>query len=255
MVIRAEAAETDKPLEEGDTILLFVSLGKEVKTARVPDGLVGEKYKDAVTVLKNNGFEKVTPKEEPSLEEKDTVTRLSVEPGSEVDVTTEIIVYYSSGEIIEYMPNVVGLTESQARETLDSKGFKKITVQEEYSETVASGKVIRSNIVGGDRVDVTTSIILTVSKGPEPTEPPATTAPPAPTLPPEVTKSITIALPSDKTEDYNLSIEFEEEMVVNVDITPDTATYEFSLTGRGSGEYSIYIDGELLRTEKVDFGA
>ena len=255
MVIRAEAAETDKPLEEGDTILLFVSLGKEVKTARVPDGLVGEKYKDAVTVLKNNGFEKVTPKEEPSLEEKDTVTRLSVEPGSEIDVTTEIILYYSSGEVIEYMPNVVGLTESQARETLDSKGFKKITVQEEYSESVASGKVIRSNIVGGDRVDVTTSIILTVSKGPEPTEPPATTAPPAPTLPPEVTKSITIALPSDKTEDYNLSIEFEEEMVVNVDITPDTATYEFSLTGRGSGEYSIYIDGELLRTEKVDFGA
>ena len=153
------------------------------------------------------------------------------------------------------MPNVVGLTESQAQETLDSKGFKKITVQEEYSETVASGKVIRSNIVGGDRVDVTTSIILTVSKGPEPTEPPATTAPPAPTLPPEVTKSITIALPSDRTEDYNLSFEFEEEMVGNVDITPDTATYEFSLTGRGSGEYSIYIDGELLRTEKVDFGA
>ena len=252
MVIRAEAAETDKPLEEGDTILLFVSLGKEVKTARVPDGLVGEKYTDAVTVLKNNGFEKVTAREEPSLEEKDTVTRLSVEPGSEIDVTTEIILYYSSGEIIEYMPNVVGLTESQARETLDSKGFRKITVQEEHSETVASGKVIRSNIVGGDRVDVTTSIILTISKGPEPTEPPATTAP---TQPPEVTKSITIALPSDKTEDYNLSIEFEEEMVVNVDVTPDTATYEFSLTGRGSGEYSIYIDGELLRTEKVDFGA
>ena len=255
MVIRAEAAETDKPLEEGDTILLFVSLGKEVKTARVPDGLVGEKYTDAVTILKNNGFEKVTAKEEPSLEEKDTVTRLSVEPGSEIDVTTEIILYYSSGEIIEYMPNVVGLTESQARETLDSKGFKKITVQEEHSETVASGKVIRSNIVGGDRVDVTTSIILTVSKGPKPTEPPATTAPPAPTLPPEVTKSITIALPSDRTEEYNLSIEFEEEMVVNVDVTPDTATYEFSLTGTGSGEFAIYIDGELLRTEKVDFHA
>ena len=150
------------------------------------------------------------------------------------------------------MPNVVGLTESQARETLDGKGFKKVSVQEEYSETVASGKVIRSNIVGGDRVDVTTTIILTISKGPEPTEPPATSAP---TQPPEVTKFITIALPADKTEEYNLSIEFDEEMVVNVDVTPDTATYEFSLTGRGSGEFAIYIDGELLRTEKVDFDA
>ena len=255
MVIRAEAAETDKPLEEGDTILLFVSLGKEVKTARVPDGLVGEKYTDAVTVLKNNGFEKVVTKEEPSLEEKDTVTRLSVEPGSEIDVTTEIILYYSSGEIIESMPSVIGMTEAQARQELNKKNFKNIEVQEEYHDEIDAGKVCDVSIAAGVRVDVSTTIVLTVSKGPKPTEPPATTAPPAPTLPPEVTKSITIALPSDKTEDYNLSIEFEEEMVVNVDITPDTATYEFSLTGRGSGEYSIYIDGELLRTEKVDFGA
>ena len=252
LVIRAEAAEPDKALEEGDTILVFVSLGKEVRTARVPDGLVGEKYTTAVTILNNNGFEKVTPKEEPSLEEEGTVTRLSVEPGSEQDVTQEIIVYYSSGEVIERMPNVIGLTESAARETLDAKGFHNISTQEEYSEDVAAGKVIRANIVEGDRVDVTTRIILTLSKGPEPTEPPATTKP---TEAPEVTKSITIALPTGMTEEYNLSIEFEEEIVVNVHLTPDTATYEFTLTGRGTGEYSIYIDGELLRTETVNFNA
>ena len=83
-------------------------------------------------------------------------------------------------------------------------------------------------------------------------------APPVPTQPPvpqEVTKTITIALPSDRTEEYNLSIEFEEEMVVNVQIAPNTAIYEFTLTGTGSGEFSIYIDGELLRTEKVNFDA
>ena len=252
LVIRAEPAEADKPLEEGDTILVFVSLGKEVKTAKVPEGLVGETYTNAVTILRNNGFEKVTPKEEPGLEEKGTVTRLSVEPGSDHDVSEEIIVYYSSGEVIERMPNVIGLTEEAARETLDDKGFKNVSVQEEYSESVAQGKVIRSNIVEGDKVDVTTRIILTLSKGPEPTEPPATTKP---TEPPEVTKSITIALPSDQTEEYNLSIEFDEEMVVNIQISPDTATYEFTLTGRGTGEYAIYIDGVLLRTETVNFDA
>ena len=252
LVIRAEAAEPDKALEEGDTILVFFSLGKEVRTARVPDGLVGEKYTTAVTILNNNGFEKVTPKEEPSLEEEGTVTRLSVEPGSEQDVTQEIIVYYSSGEVIERMPNVIGLTESAARETLDAKGFRNISTQEEYSEDVAAGKVIRANIVEGDRVDVTTRIILTLSKGPEPAEPPATTKP---TEAPEVTKSITIALPTDRTEEYNLSVEFDEEIVVNVHLTPDTATYEFTLSGRGTGEYSIFIDGELLRTETVNFDA
>ena len=255
MVIRAEAAEPDKALEEGDTILLFVSLGKEVKTALVPDGLVGEKYTTAVTILNNNGFEKVTPKEEPSLEEKDTVTRISVTPGSEVDVTTEIILYYSSGEIIESMPSVIGMTEAQARQELNKKNFKNIEVQEEYHDEIDAGKVCDVSIAAGVRVDVSTTIVLTVSKGPKPTEPPATTAPTKPTEAPEVTKSITIALPSDLTAEYNLSIVFEGEMVINVDLTPDTATYEFELTGSGSGEYSIFIDGELLRTETVNFDA
>ena len=258
LVIRAEAAEPDKPLEEGDTILVFVSLGREIRTALVPEGLVGEKYTDALTILRNNGFEKVTPKEEPSLEEKGTVTRLSVAPGSEHDVTAEIVVYYSSGEVIEAMPNVIGLTESAARKTLDEKGFHNISTQEEYDENVAAGKVIRSNIVQGDRVDVSTTIILTISKGPKPTEPPVTEPPvtePPVTEPKEVTKSIVIALPTDMTEEYNLAIWFEDEMVVNVHLTPDTTSYEFTLTGRGSGEFIIEIDGVVLRTEKVNFDA
>ena len=255
LVNRAEAAEPDKSLEEGDTILIYVSMGKEIRTARVPDGLVGEKYTDAVTILKNNGFEKVTPKEEPSLEEKDTVTRINVTPGSEVDVTTEIILYYSSGEIIESMPSVIGMTEAQARQELNKKNFNNIEVQEEYHDEIDAGKVCDVSIAAGVRVDVSTTIVLTVSKGPKPTEPPATTAPTKPTEAPEVTKSITIALPSDLTAEYNLSIVFEGEMVINVDLTPDTATYEFELTGSGSGEYSILIDGVLLRTETVNFDA
>ena len=255
LVIRAEPAEPDKPLEEGDTILVFVSLGKEIRTALVPDGLVGKKYTDAMTVLRNNGFEKVTPQEEASLEEKGTVTRLRVEPGSEQDVTAEIIVYYSSGEVIESMPDVLGKTEAEARQILNDKNFKNIEVQEEYNNKVEAGKVCDVSIAAGVRVDVSTTIVLTISKGPELTEPPATTQPTKPTEAPEVTKNIIIALPADMTEEYNLSIEFEEEMVVNIQISPDTATFEFSLTGRGTGEYAIYIDGELLRTETVNFDA
>ena len=255
LVIRAEPAQTDKPLEEGDTILVFVSLGREVRTALVPDGLEGRLYTDAVTVLRNNGFENVDSQPEPGLEEKGIVTRLSVESGSELDMTAEIIVYYSTGELTVSMPNVIGLTRAQAEATLEDKGFKKVSFQEEYHDSVAAGKVIRSNIVEGDRVDVSTSIILTLSLGPKPTEPPETTAPTQATEPPEVTKTIVIALPDNMTEEYNLAIEFEEEMVVNVDISPDTATYEFTLTGRGTGEFAIIIDGELLRTETVDFNA
>ena len=117
---------------------------------------------------------------------------------------------------------------------------------------MCSTLAITTSFFNGLGMGVSVTIILTLSKGPEPTEPPATTAPTQPT---EVTKSIIIALPADRTEEYNLSIEFEEEMVVNAQITPGTATYEFSLTGSGSGEFMIFIDGELLRTETVNFNA
>ncbi len=254
LVIRAEPAIADKDLVEGDTILVIVSLGREIKTAKVPDGLIGEDYDDVLRILKNNGFENTRAMEEPSLEKENTVIRLSVSPGSEVDVTTEIIVYYSSGEIIVPMPNVLGLSEAEAKQTLDDKGFKNISVQEEYSETVAAGKVIRSNIVATDKVDVTTRIILTISKGPEPTQPPTTPKPTDPPKPVEVTKTFPIELPTDRTEEYTLTVEFEEEMVANVQIQPGTATYTVTLTGNGQGEIKIFINGELLRTEKVDFG-
>ncbi len=254
LVLRAEPAIADKALVAGDTIMIYVSKGQEVQMLKVPEGLVGEKQDKVVAHLKNIGFKNVTPKEEPGLEEKGTVIRLSVTPGADVDATTEIIVYYSSGEVIESMPNVLGLPEADARETLDAKGFKNVTTQEEYSSDVAAGKVIRSNIVATDRVNVTTRIILTISKGPEPTEPPATSKPTEPPTPADVTKTFSIELPTDRTEEYNLSIHFEDEMVVSTQIQPGTASYPVTLEGSGVGEIEIYINGELLRTEKVDFG-
>ncbi len=249
LVLRAEPAIKDKALVAGDTIMIYVSKGQEAKLARVPDGLVGEPKDTVITILKNNGFQKVTPVEEASLEEKGTVLRLNVTSGADVDVTTEILVYYSSGQVIESMPNVLGLSEADALQTLDDKGFSVVSTQEEYHDTVAAGKVIRSNIMADDQVSVTTKIILTISKGPKPTEPPVTQPKPV-----EVTKTFVVALPEDKTEEYNLAIHFEEEMVVNAQIQPGTTTYDVTLEGSGTGQIEIYIDGELLRTEQVDFG-
>ncbi len=251
LVIRAEPAIPDKTIEEGDTILIFVSKGPEVQLAQVPEGVIGMEKNDAVKILNANGFKNLKTEEEASLEDKNTVTRLSVTPGSEIDVTTEIIVYYSSGQVIQKMPNVVGLSEAEARETLDGKGFKTISTQEEYSSSVSAGKVIRSNIVAGDEVSVTTKIILTISKGPEPTDPPETSKP----IPQPTTKTFTVDLPTDMTEAYTLRITYEDEVVVlDVTIQPGTTTYSFQMTGTGTGECEIFINGEFLRTEKVDFG-
>ncbi len=251
-VIRTEPA-ADEIVEPGQTITVYVSLGPATVTARVPD-VLGDDKTAAIQTLKNNGFDKYRLEEEDSLESKNSVIRLSVEVGAEVDVATEIVIYYSSGEIIESVPYVAGMTLDEAKALLDSKHFRNIRTEEEYNATVEAGRVIRANFETGVRVDVTTTIVLTISKGPEPTEPP-TTLPPE-TTQPVVTKTFTVALPTDQTEAYVLRIVYDEEVVVlDVTIQPNTATYSFQLTGRGSGECEIYINDVFWRTEKVDFGA
>ena len=252
LVVRTEPA-AEEIVEPGQTITLYVSLGPATVTARVPD-VVGDDKNAAIQTLKNNGFDKYRLEEEDSLEEKDTVIRLSVEVGAEIDVTTEITIYYSSGEIIESVPIVAGQMLTDAKALLESKRFHNVRVEETYHETVEAGRVIRANFEPGTRVDVTTTIVLTVSMGPEPTEPP-TTQPPETTLP-TVTKTIVLTLPTDQTDAYVLRVMFGGDVVVmDALIEPGTETYEFQLTGQGTGEYEIYINDEFLRTEKVDFGA
>ena len=262
LVVRTEPAE-NSVVEPGQTVSVFVSLGPATVTARVPD-VVGADKNAAVQTLVNNGFNKYRLEEEDSLEEKGSVIRLSVEVGAEIDVATEIIIYYSSGEIIESVPYVAGKTLDEAKALLNAKHFGTIRVEEEYHETLEAGKVIKANFEPGTRVDVTTTIVLTVSMGPEPTEPP-TTAPPEISVPPtteppetkpEVTKTITIQLPPDQAEEYTLRVIFGgNTVVVDTLITPGTAAYTFQLTGRDSGVYEVYINDVLWRTEEVGFGA
>jgi serine/threonine-protein kinase len=256
-VIRTEPA-AGEPLTRGQTVTIYISAGPELVKKNVPN-VIGANITGALAILNQNGFEKLSSMEEDSLEPKGQVLRMEdpegnqILPNTQVDVKTEITVFYSSGEMYAQMPVFSAETTGQeAMKLLTELGFKNVTVEEEYHEEIPAGNVIRTNIPSGTKVDVTAAVVLVLSSGPEPTEPPTESI-----APPLMTKEIVIYLPQNMEEPYTLTIMLGSGVTVmdGKEIQPGTETITVVMTGTGVMYYEIYINGEYLRSEKVDFSA
>ena len=88
-----------EPLKKGDTVILWVSLGPKVETARMPNLLSGAGYMmdTAETILHNNKFYNLEWIPVDSTAPKGRVLSQSVPAGEEIDVTTRIVLEYSTG--------------------------------------------------------------------------------------------------------------------------------------------------------------
>ncbi len=174
----------------------MIYLSKGPDKVKVPN-VIGKSRDQAERLLNNNGFKNIRFETEESDQEKDTVTRLSVNVNEAVSLDTEIVVYLSEGVIRERVPLVEGKTLEEAKKLLNDRGFKTITeIREENN--LEKGKVIRQSIASGVEIEVTTEIVLYVSDGPKETTAPTTE--PTEATEPEITFYKTIDLPKDKTE-------------------------------------------------------
>lgn len=90
----------------------------------------------------------------------------SPEKSTEVAKGTKIQLVISQGKESVEVPDVSGMTEEEAVNTLEDKGFV-TEIVEEFSDTVEAGLVISTNPRAGKTVAHGTSITITVSKGPE----------------------------------------------------------------------------------------
>lgn len=95
---------------------------------------------------------------------KDTVISQGTKAGAKVAKNTQIILTISGGEEVvnTTVPSVTGESESDAREKLESAGFK-VSVDYDYSSTVDEGKVIKASPSGS--VAQGTTVTITVSRG------------------------------------------------------------------------------------------
>jgi serine/threonine-protein kinase len=81
-------------------------------------------------------------------------------PGSEIHLVI------SDGPAPVEVPNVVGKTYDEAARTLTARRFK-VTRQDEYSDTVPAGQVIRHDPVKGEEAPRDSTVVVVVSRGPD----------------------------------------------------------------------------------------
>jgi hypothetical protein len=131
----------------GSTVVLTVSGGEPALT--VPD-IVGLPRGEAAPIFREQGFTDVTVEEEPSQTAKaGEVIRTDPAAGTEVATDTPIVVVISSGVEIATVPDVRGLTETDATTTLEGVGFDVEVVEGDGETGIVAGQTPPP---GGQRV-------------------------------------------------------------------------------------------------------
>lgn len=147
-------------------IMLKVSAGAE--EIDVPN-VKGYEDSQAVTLLTEAGFQVSHAYEYSEDVEKDKVIKTDPEGGTKAAKGSKIIVTVSNGSEKKEVevPNLGGLTEAQARDSLTSKKLSAGSVTHANSDSVAAGMVISQNPTRGTTVTEGDSVDFVISDGPE----------------------------------------------------------------------------------------
>ena len=141
---------------------IFIFGGGKGKVV-VPD-LRGYTYEEAEQELESLGLEIEKGNEVFSDEyDEGQIVSQSPKPDMEVKKGKSIRVNISKGSGMEAVPNVIGMTESQAREALEAKGFQLGRVTEEESSQVA-GTVVRQSPVSGTEAESGSAVDIVIAK-------------------------------------------------------------------------------------------
>ncbi len=221
--------------DRSQTVTLEVSSG--VNKKKVPN-VIGKSQDDAKKMLSQAGFNYV---EINLVDDSDkaafTVLKQSENPNAEVDVTTTIVLQVSSGKMT--VPNVVGKTETEAKNALSAKGFTNVRT-ETVDSTEAAGTVVKQSLDADSVQDPKTEIVLSVSNG---------GATP-------VTKSVTFGLLEEAIDPYKATIKesgANGKAVYEGTITDGASKVTVEVTGYGTMYYDIYINDKYTMTQRVDF--
>ena len=149
-------------VKEKSTISVVVSKGAE--STQVPK-VVGMKYEEAVAELEKYKLKAEKVEETSKTVEEGIVISQDIAANTTANAgdTVKISVSIGTGIPQVVMPNVVGKTEDEAKNTLTGKNLK---VNVEYSEdsTKNNGEVLKQSIKSGENIDEGTEVTITVNK-------------------------------------------------------------------------------------------
>lgn len=158
-------------VQKGSTIKIYISVAAEL--VDVPD-VYGYEFTSAESVLKGAGFEVKIVKEKSEEIEIGKVIRTSPKKGASVESGSLIVIYVATSEDIEpvEVPNLVGMTVSEAKAALEAVGLILDTAGTEYRPSSSpAGKIIGHELIGETALPGTSvAVFVSTGKPPETTE-------------------------------------------------------------------------------------
>ncbi len=163
VVSQDPAAGTD--VELGSAVAYVRSLG--VETVAVPD-VRGQAQADATSAIESAGLVvgEIDQRTNANIPEGSAV-RSEPAAGTEVDQGSSVVLVISQGPKQVAVPDIVGLTESDAMSTLAGAELAAGSAGEAFSDTIAAGSVISSDPPAGTTVDAGSSVDYVISRGVE----------------------------------------------------------------------------------------
>ena len=242
-VIRTEP-EAGVTLRDNSQITLYISAGREIRTASMPD-LINAVRDSAEMTLDNQQLNLNIEIEEvfDSVVAKGRVVKTEPAVGSKIKTGDEVILYISKGPEMKYMPNLVDMDITSAYDVLKKAGFVKTPViQYDFSDTIEKDRVSYQSVAADTEQDVNVEITLTISKGPQPPTP--------------VEKAVTFALPAGREAPYGVEIRCGGEVAYSTGEMPiEQTSVTITVSGIGVQIYELWIDGAMVESQEVDFSA
>ena len=248
---------------QGTKVTVVVSLGPEPEV-KVLDNLALMPQEEARAYLDRLGMVPMMKYEFNDTVKKGSVIRTDPVYGTELKDGQTVWLVCSSGPMIEKaeMPKLVGMSYAAAKAELELMGFTGEISYVRKESNEPRDEVIDQPYAKGEMVDVTENIVLTISKGPKETEPPVQKPTekkeeedePEEEYKPQVTKTVTIDLPTDREEDYTLGLYLNGRAALETTVIyAGTPSVDVTLTGSGVVYYDLYINDSYYKTVKVEF--
>ncbi len=243
-VIRTNPA-AGTSMKEGDQVEVVVSTGRE--QISVPD-TTGKTITDAINALQEKGFTVTQGADVYSSQPIGRVAYTKPAAGKKTDKGDEITIYPSKGEETKYakVPNLIGLTRSQARRELKKVGLELGSESTSYS-SVQKNRVCVQSVSKNTQVEQGTTVDITLSLGEEQTY----------TYEGPVTINNPFDYPEDPAEEFEfvLTQDGKDTSIKKATLGPNQFPYTLQVTGKSAntGKISVYRSGTVVDTYSITF--
>ena len=167
--------EAGTTLKSGQIVTVYISKGPEFKKVKVPP-VEGMALTNAGAALQAKKLEYTVSEEYSTTIAAGYVISQNPIANTEVEEGSTVSIIVSKGKQTVTMISLIGENVTEAVHKLENLGLY-AEVQKVYNDTAPEGEVINQDYISNSEVVPGTTVTLTVSLGPEPTEPPASDTP------------------------------------------------------------------------------